>query len=185
MRGVASASQQRPVASLHMVRRFLVLLLGFAVACSSGVTAPPVGELATVCADQFCVSYPDDWDAEPGETFVTFSHPSDPVTVVASASGVDMAGVMRAGGEPWPAPPDRVVRTFWRLLDEGGSAGLGDIETRDDGSVASEGSFDSGRLWTRMIPVEGPDAVGIEVRAPNGSWADHAAAFLDGFTILP
>ena len=167
-----------------MVRRLLLLFV-VAAACSSGVTAPQPGELETVCADEFCVTYPDDWDAEPSETFVTFSHPLDPLTVVASASGVDMQGVMQAGDEPWPAPPDRVARTFWRLLDEGGSAGLGEIETLDDGSVATEGSFEDGRLWWRMIPVDGPDAIGIEVRAPNGSWDDHAAIFLEGLTLLP
>jgi hypothetical protein len=167
-----------------MVRRLAVLLL-LAAACSSGVAAPAPGEPATVCTDEFCVSYPDDWDAEPAETFVTFFHPLDPLTLVASASRVDMEGVMDAGGEPWPAPPDRVVRTFWRLLEEGGPAGLDAVETRDDGSVVSEGGFESGRLWTRMIPVDGPDAIGIEVRAPNKTWAAHAEVFLDGLAVLP
>lgn len=167
-----------------MVRRLLLFVV-CVTACSSGVAAPEPGDTETVCAEQFCVSYPDDWDAEPSDTFITFFHPADPLTVVASASGVDMQGVMEAGGEPWPAPPERVVRTFWRLLEEGGSAGLGEIETREDGSVVSEGSFDAGRLWARMIPVDGSDAIGIEVRAPNASWGEHASVFVDGLTVLP
>ena len=103
---------------------------------------------------------------------------------MASVGFVDMRGVAENAGRFWPATPETVVRAFWELLDDLGSAGLDELEELDDGSIRSNGSLDGGRLWHRLIPLEGPTGVGVEVRAPSKAWSEHADVIVDGLVIV-
>lgn len=152
-------------------------------ACSSPLPAPEPGDGETACALEFCVTYPGDWEPEVSDNFLSFSHPADPLTILASASGVDMRRVMSSNGKVWPAPPELVVRSFWELLEEAGVASLSDIEVLDDGSVRSQGSYEDGVLWHRLIPGDDDQGIGIEIRAPGRNWSEHADVFLEG--LLP
>lgn len=138
-----------------------------------------------MCVEGFCVSYPQDWELiEEAPEFVSLRHRDAADETAATVSQVSMEGIVNADGLEWPQTVDTVVRSFWNLIDDG-DADLGTLEPLRDGSVKSFGTFSDGRLWYRLIPVEGRRAIGAEVRGPNSSWADHAAAILDSVTVLP
>ena len=164
----------------------LLLLLLMVAACSSGEPgpeAPPVGETATACAAEFCVEYPSSWTAEEGDTFLAFSHPLDPEQLLASVGQVDMEALVAAAGGTWPASAEDATSAFWSLIG-GGEATVESI-TPDGAGVSSEGTLDGLRMWFLLVPTGAGDAVGIEVRAPNRSWAAHAEVFRSGLTISP
>lgn len=163
-------------------RRSLVLLLGLVLlvaACSTGPDAPPVAGSEPTCTDTFCISSPSDWVVEEvGESFVVFHHPLDPETIRATASGVNMEGLVEANGGAWPQTVSGVVDVFWSSLD-GGKASLAEKRALEDGSVESVGVFQDGRLWYRLIGLDSVNGLGVEVRGPNSSWEAHAEVFLD------
>lgn len=174
--------------TLAAVRRTLtlvataVLTLG---ACASGPNAPDVGALETECGDNFCVSVPTDWEiVERTGEFLSLRHPLAPEEAVGTVGQVNMEGILNAAGEEWPQTANRVVESFWALIDDGG-AELATMAPLQDGSVESFGTFEGGRLWYRLAPTEGRMAVGVEVRGPNSSWAEHAEAILDSLVVLP
>lgn len=165
-----------------MSRSLVVVLL--LAACGTGPQAPTVGSTQLVCADDFCVSHPADWEVvEVGEGFAVFRHPAAPDSLVASVGQVDMEGLITATGGAWPQTTDNVVRALWELLDAG-NADLGSLRFLSDGSVRSFGSFGGGRMWHRLAPVGGERGIGVEVRAPNSSWEPHADVFLDGLEVV-
>jgi len=162
-----------------------MVLAVIAAACGSGATAPLVGPVDVECADEFCAAYPADWSVvDAGASFLSFSHPEAPEDVVATVGKVNMESLVEANGGRWPASPQQVVETFWSAID-GGDAELGRLEFREDGSIESFGVFRAGRMWTLLLPTDAVRAVGVEVRAPNSSWEDHARVFLEGVQILP
>lgn len=167
-----------------MARRFVLLLVGvvlLAGACSAGPEAPPVAGTELVCTETFCISSPSDWMVEDtGEDYVVFHHPLDPDTIRATASGVNMEGLVTANGGTWPQGVSGVVDVFWASLD-GGKASLAEQRALEDGSVESVGAFQDGRLWFRLIGLDSVDGLGVEVRGPNSSWESHAKVFLDSF----
>jgi len=159
------------------------LLLG---ACGdAGPEAPPVGAIVTACADDFCIGYPDGWEVveQTGE-FVSLRHPDAPNDVVATAGHVNMEGVVSANGKTWPQTTEDVVRSFWAIID-GGGAELATMDPLRDGSIKSFGTFADGRLWYRLTPVEGRDAIGVEMRGPNSTWSTHADVMLDSLVLVP
>ncbi len=150
----------------------------------TGPDAGPPGATETVCAVNFCIGYPGDWDvAEVGEDFVRFEHPDDPDSLLASVGQVNMEGVVTQAGDPWPQLTDGVVRSFWTLLAETG-AELSTLDPRGDGAVGSLGSFENGRLWVLISPIDTRTAVGVEVRAPNTTWSTHVDVFFDNLEIV-
>ena len=170
-----------------MAGRYLFLVVGIAVlaaACSTGPEAPPVAGSELVCTETFCISSPLDWVVEEtGDTYVAFHHPLDPDKIRATASGVNMEGLVAANGGQWPQGVSGVVDVFWASLD-GGNASLAEKRALEDGSVESVGAFEDGRLWFRVIGLDSVDGRGVEVRGPNSSWESHAEVFLDTFEPL-
>lgn len=168
--------------SLPLAVTAAVLLLA---ACGdTGPDAGPPGATETVCTGNFCIGYPGDWlVAEVGDDFVRFEHPTDPEILMASVGQVNMEGVVTNAGNSWPQLTDGVVRSFWALLGETG-AELSTLEPRRDGSVASLGSFEDGRLWLLVAPTDTRNAIGVEVRAPNSTWSTHVDVFFDTLEVV-
>jgi hypothetical protein len=159
-------------------------VVAVATACSTGPDAPPVAGSELVCTETFCISSPGDWVVDDvGDTFVAFHHPLDPDTIRASASGVNMEGLVVANGGTWPQNVSGVVDVFWSSLD-GGRASLAEQRALEDGSVESVGAFQDGRLWFRLIGLDSVNGLGVEVRGPNSSWETHADVFLSSFEPL-
>src|SRR5680860_1436019 len=92
-----------------------VLLMGVSMAaCGGGPDATPPGEMDEICASNFCMSYPDDWEVvEQGDDYVSLRHPSAPDDILATVGQTGMEGLVNAAGLEWPQPLDMVVRSFW------------------------------------------------------------------------
>ncbi len=162
-----------------------LVLAAFLVACGGGPDAPPVGALEMHCGANFCIEYPQDWSVvDSADDYVTLAHPADPERIMATVGQTGMEGIVEASGGTWPQPADEVVEAFWGLIDDGG-AEVDSIQTLADGSVTSLGSFDGGRLWYRLVPLEGSAALGVEVRAPNSTWNEHAEAITQSLAAVP
>ncbi len=178
----------RPLAVLALLAA-VVAGISVAIATSrsdSGPEAPPVEALITDCTTEtgVCVEHPTGWEVEVGDTFLTFAHPADPEQVLGSVGRVNMEGLVTGAGGTWPAPTEDVVRSFFELLGQDQDAGIeGEPELLPDGSVQAEGRLEGLHLWYRLVPVDGPRAIGIEIRAPNDSWAAHADAWRAGLDI--
>lgn len=170
--------------SFRLWSQILAVVLVVA-ACSTGPDATDVAGTNQVCTDAFCAEYPADWDLiDEGATFVSFAHPLDPEALLATVGPVNMEGVVTANGGTWPQTVSGVVRTFWEAAD-GGEAELATLTVLPDGSVESFGAFGGGRMWAKMIPLDSTRAIGVEMRAPNSSWEQHAAVLLDSVVPIP
>lgn len=146
------------------------------VACGSGADAPPIGGTEQVCIDDFCVDFPDGWTVvEAEERFVSFRH-SVEEDVIATVGRVNLEGIAVNAGATWPVAPRDVVELLWSILD-GGGAELGNVSLEPGGVFDSWGVISTGRLWHRLVPVTPSRGYGVEVRAPNSSWEDHANVF--------
>ena len=173
----------RLVGLWRFVAPVIVSLFALAACGDSGPDAGPATGGETVCGSNFCISHPDGWVvAENGGTFISFEHSEDPDLLKATVSQVNMEGVVTQAGNSWPQLTDGVVRSFWTLLAETG-AELSTLEPRRDGSVASLGTHESGRLWLLIHPVSSRDAIGVEVRAPNTTWSTHVDVFFESLRI--
>ncbi len=163
----------------------LLMLLVFLVGCAGGPDAPEAVAGELVCNADYCMTMPAGWTvAERGDDYVSFVHPDSP-DALATVGPVNMEALVTAAGLTWPTQPETVVRAFWQLLDEGGEASFDSLTFVGDGSVRSTGSYGSGRLWDRLIPLNGATAVGMEVRGPNRTWQSHADVFLDSLVVVP
>jgi hypothetical protein len=168
------------------VLRLLVIAMttiGLAACGDGGVEAPPVGDMTTVCAGRLCADYPIGWEVESGDGFISFRHPLDSDSVLATVGLIDLAGLVEAAGGSWPASTPQAAAAFWELLGE--DASLDGITPGVDGSVSSRGELGDLVLWHRIVPDDPPRAVGVEVRAPNEGWVEHAEAILDGARLEP
>ncbi|MBA2336272.1 MAG: hypothetical protein H0V96_00665 [Acidimicrobiia bacterium] len=170
-----------------MSTRYLVatLFVVCQVSCGgSGPTAPVLGTTSEMCTAGFCVTYPDDWEVvDSSDEFVSLGHPGDDA-IAATVSGINMEVLVTTNGLTWPQTPDVALRSFWALIDQGEA----EVETTRplvDGSVTSFGSFAEGRLWFRLIPIQGSEAIAVEVRAPNSSWSEHAETITASVTPIP
>jgi len=165
------------------MKRLLLAVVVVAASCASnGPAAPAPGSPDVACVDDFCIVYPGDWEAAPGVGYVSFTHPTAPDRAMATISILNMEGVVVNAGGVWPTTPDEVARAFWQLLEEAEVADLVRLERRVGGSVESFGSYQDGRLWHLLIPVDATRAIGVEVRGPNNSWETHADVFFSNVT---
>lgn len=165
---------------------FLVLSVMFvAAACSAGAEAPVANGGDVVCAEDFCVGYPDGWEVETGPEYVSFSHPDAPEQALATVAFVNTEGVVTAAGGTWPATTETVVRSLWTLLEQQGVASFERMERVGEGRISAVGSYEGGRLWTLFIPLDSRRAIGVEVRGPNKSWEPHARLFFDQVIVTP
>jgi hypothetical protein len=143
-------------------------------ACSQGVVATDVGQTETVCSDAFCIDVPEGWDAEVGDTYLSFSHEADPENTFLTVGIIDQEAIVTGAGGSWPVPTEGVVRAFWSLLE---AADVGSFERSQrmvGGAVRSWGEHETGRMWHVVYPTGGSAAIGVELRAPNDTWESHA-----------
>lgn len=162
-------------------RRRMVLgtvLLAIGAGCGAPTPAPAVGDVAEACAEtSFCLGMPDGWVVvDRGPRHATIEHPDG---ADATIGVVEMDRVAAATGAAWPRSPEQVVRALWALFD-GGDAVLGEVVTLSDGSVRSTGTVSTGVQWHLLVPLEGPTAMGVVVRAPSSSWEAHVDAIFGG-----
>lgn len=161
----------------------LLALALLAAACGGGPDAPVVAASEQVCIDDFCVDYPVGWSvAETGERFVSFTHP-DSVDVLATVGRVNLEGIAVNAGATWPVAPRDVVDLLWSILD-GGDAELANVTLEQGGVFDSWGFISTGRLWHRLVPVTPSKGIGVEIRAPNSSWEQHADVFRSSLIVL-
>lgn len=142
-----------------------------------------VGALETACTVEYCVDYPEGWDAETGDTFINLRHPSDPEQVEATLGQVDMERLVELSQGVWPTSTENVVRILWDQLGELQDARLDQVTPQPDGSVRAVGRLEGRVMWYRLIPVSATDAIGVEFRAPDLDWSDHADAILDSVVV--
>ncbi len=162
----------------------VLVLLALSGCGGSGPDASAPGAATEACAAGFCVTYPDDWEVlERSGEFVSLRHPADE-SIGATVSEVSMEALATANGLVWPQTPEVVLRSFWALIDDG-DAQLQTTKPLVDGSVTSFGSYRDGRLWFRLIPIGGLDAIAVEVRAPNSSWSEHAEIITGSVVPVP
>lgn len=166
------------IGTLPAMRRLPVSVLLLVSACGSAEPdAPPPGATELICDDEICIVYPGDWEAEPGDGYIGFSHPSAPESALATAAVVNMEAIAGAAGLAWPVSAEDVERAFWQLIEEADAGDLGTIERRQGGSIESLGSSEDLRLWHLLVPIDSTHAIGVEVRGPNRTWESHAAVF--------
>ncbi len=156
------------------MRAFVVVGLLFAAACSSGPTAPPVTDVETVCNERFCVDVPVGWEAEVGETYLSFHHAADRNHTFLTVGVADMEAIVESAGGTWPVSKEEATRSFWALLEEVDVATFERSARQVGGAIKSWGTHTDGEMWYLLYPVEGSLGVGIEMRAPNDSWESHA-----------
>ncbi len=168
------------------MRKLFVGLVVFVTACSQGVAAPPVTGTETVCTDAFCIDVPVGWTVtDRDNTYVSFSNEVDPENTFLTAGPVNMEALVTAAGRTWPVPMDEVVLSFWSMLEEAGVGKYGRSRRMVGGAVRSWGEHETGTMWQLMYPLGGSAAIGIGLRAPNGSWEKHADVVFESVTVSP
>jgi len=160
----------------------LALVIG---GCSSGPTAPPVGELEEVCTSAFCLDVPDGWTGEVGDTHIAFHHEVLPDGTFLTANTVDLEAIVTAAGGQWPVGIDDAVRAFWTLLDDAGEGTFIRLERMLGGAYRSWGRHTTGDMWYVIVPVQGSVGIGVEMRGPNDSWESHADVVFESVVPVP
>ncbi|MEN8239261.1 MAG: hypothetical protein ABFR53_08690 [Actinomycetota bacterium] len=155
-----------------------------AAACSSGPSAPALGEAETVCNERFCVDVPEGWEGEVGENHLSFHHALDPAHTFLTVGATDMEAIVESAGGTWPVPTEEVTRSFWALLEDADVGRFERSTRRVGGAIQSWGAHEDGEMWHLLEPVTGATAIGIEMRAPNDSWESHATFVFDSLNIL-
>ncbi len=164
------------------MRKVLAGMVLFVAACSSGVSAPEIGATELVCNELFCVDVPRGWQAEIGETYLSFHHDLDPTNTFLTVGVSNMRAIVEATGQTWPVSAEDTTRAFWSLLEEGDAGTFARSTRRVGGSIKSWGTHSDGVMWFLLTPTEGSSAIGIEMRAPNASWEAHADRVFDSLT---
>lgn len=149
---------------------------------ASGPDAPAVDAVERVCSGELCIDHPTGWEVETGPGYIGFLHPDAPEKAKATVAIVSMEAIATNAGTSWPAPAEDVARAFWTLLDQGGVGSLVTIERLTGGSIRTLGTYEGGAMWHLLVPLDGSDAIGVEVRAPNRTWDDHADVFFRDVT---
>ena len=165
------------------MRWIVVGVLVLVTACSSGPAAPAVSVLETVCNERFCVDVPEGWEAEVGETYLSFHHSLDPNHTFLTAGVADMEAVVVASGGTWPVSTEEATRSFWSLLEDVDVATFVRSQRLVGGAIKSWGTHVDGDMWYLLLPVEGSTGIGIEMRAPNSSWESHADAVFNSLVV--
>jgi predicted phosphoribosyltransferase len=156
----------------------------FVAACSSGPEAPAISSLETVCNDAFCVDVPDGWEAEVGDTYLSFHHSLDPIHTFLTVGVADMEAIVVASGGTWPVSTEEATRSFWSLLEDVDVASFKRSQRLVGGAYKSWGTHTDGDMWYLLYPVQGSRGIGIEMRAPNGSWETHADAVFNSLVVI-
>lgn len=158
------------------MNRFAVVLLalGIVAGCSSGPAAPDPEPTRSVCTDTYCIDVPAGWSGEVGDTFIALNHEALPEGTFLTANTVDMEAIVSAAGGTWPVPTEQVVEAFWSLLEDVDEGELARTERMVGGAWRSWGTHSTGTMWYLLMPLEGSQAIGIELRGPNDSWERHA-----------
>ena len=162
-----------------------VLLALVLAACSTGVEAPPTTPTNTVCTDVFCLEVPEGWGDEVSDTFLAFNHEVAPEATFLTASQLDMEAIVVNAGGSWPATTETVVESFWALLEQSGEGDLIRTERLVGGAIRSWGTHSTGTMWFLVVPVDGSEGIGVEIRGPNGSWESHADVVFPSVIPLP
>ena len=165
------------------MRMVVVLVVLVATACTSGPSAPAISSLETVCNEQFCVDVPNGWNAEIGDTYLSFHHTLDPTHTFLTVGVADMEAMVEGAGGSWPVPAEEATRSFWALLEEVDVAEFRRSARQIGGAIKSWGTHVDGDMWHLLHPLEGSRAVGIEMRAPDGSWEAHADAVFNSLVV--
>jgi hypothetical protein len=158
------------------MKRLIAIGLIVVAGCSSGVSAPAVGDVTTVCTDDFCLDIPDGWVVVDGGDYVSASHEDDPDHTFLTAAMIDLEAIVEASGGSWPVPTADVSRAFWVLLEQ---ADVGEFERSArmvGGAERSWGTHEDGPMWHLVLPTGATSGVGVEIRASGDSWEEHADA---------
>lgn len=159
------------------MKRLTLIVVGILLvvsACSSGPDAPVVAVGEEVCTETFCITVPDGWSYELGETYVSATNAVAPEATFLTAGVINMEAIVENSGGTWPAPTADVARAFWSLLED---AGAGEFERSArvvGGAERSWGTHADGQMWHLVYPTGPTSAIGIELRAPNDTWESHA-----------
>ncbi len=157
------------------MRKLVIGITLLAAACAQSAPAPPVGDPTTVCTDAFCMEVPAGWGTvDEGDGFVTLVHTVDPDGTSLTVGLVNMEAIVTSSGGTWPVPTADVVTAFWSLLEDAGVGSYTRSQRMVGGAVRSWGKHETGAMWQLMYPLEGPRAIGVDLRAPNDSWEPHA-----------
>ncbi|MCL1595432.1 MAG: hypothetical protein M3132_13865 [Actinomycetia bacterium] len=162
--------------------KMMVAMLLVLSACSPGVSAPPISAVDQVCSDDFCIDVPDGWEAEIGDSYVSLHHTSDPENTFLTAGIIDMEAIVTSSGGTWPVPTEDVVVSFWSLIEAADVGSFTRSQRMVGGAVRSWGDHETGKMWHLVYPLDGSSAIGIELRAPNGSWETHADVVFESVT---
>lgn len=166
-----------------MRRWVIVLVVGVLGACgSSGPDGPVIEGVERVCHEGLCIDYPMGWEVDTGPAYIGFQHPEAPEEARATIAVVSMEALATQAGISWPVPAEDVSRAFWTLLDQAGVGSLVKIERLTGGSIRTLGTYEEGAMWHLLVPLEGTNAIGVEVRAPNRTWEEHADVFFQNAT---
>jgi hypothetical protein len=94
-----------------------------------------------------------------------------------------MEAMVEASGGTWPVSVEEAARSFWSLLEEVDVASLKRSQRLVGGAYKSWGTHADGDMWYLLYPIQGSVGVGIEMRAPNGSWETHADAVFNSLVV--
>lgn len=151
-----------------------IVVATLAAACSSGPDAPPAAAGEEVCTETFCILVPDGWTYEVADTYISAAHDVAPDTTFLTAGVINMQAIVESAGGTWPVPTADVSRSFWTLLENAGAGEFTRSARMVGGAERSWGSHTDGDMWHMVHPTGPTSAIGIEIRAPNGTWESHA-----------
>jgi hypothetical protein len=158
------------------MKRVVVLLIAVLAmaSCSSGPSAPPIGDVEQACNAQFCIDVPSGWIVEVGDGYISAHHELAPDDTFLTAGVINFQAIVENAGGTWPVPTDEVARAFWTLLEQ---AGVGSFERTQrvvGGAQRTWGKHDGGPMWHLTYPTGSGKGIGVEMRAPNDTWESHA-----------
>ena len=165
------------------MKRVVVAIALILAACSSGPSAPSPTPTRSVCTDVFCMEVPEGWGDEVGSTYLAFNHDVAPESTFLTGSQLDMEAIVVAAGGEWPATTETVMASFWALIEDADEGELIRTERLVGGAIRSWGTHSTGTMWFLVVPVDGAEGIGVELRGPNDSWEAHADAIFP--TVVP
>ena len=144
------------------------------VGCSAGPDAPDASPVTEVCSTGFCITVPSGWETEIGETYISAHHALAPDSTFLTAGVINMRAIVENAGGSWPATTEEVARSFWALLEDADAGSFERSSRMIGGAERSWGAHRDGDMWHLVFPTGASSAIGVELRAPNGSWEAHA-----------
>jgi hypothetical protein len=133
----------------------------------------------------FCIDVPQGWVVDVGERYVAANHDLDAANTFLTAGVINLEAIVVNAGGTWPVPTAQVARDFWILLENAGVGSFDRSRRVVGGAERSWGTHEDGTMWHLLHPTGGNSGIGIEMRAPNGSWEGHADFVFDSIEVLP